>query len=58
MNYWVYLKNITLKLIPPIFQDFALFPHLNVKENIYFGLNKKDKYDETFVEHIINLHRV
>ena len=41
-----------------IFQDFALFPHLNVKENIYFGLNKKDKYDETFVEHIINLLRV
>ena len=41
-----------------IFQDFALFPHLNVKENIYFGLNKKDKYDETFVEHIINLLHV
>lgn len=25
-----------------VFQDFALFPHLNVEQNITFGLNKKN----------------
>ena len=31
-----------------VFQDFALFPHLNIADNIAFGirhLNKKDKKD-------------
>ncbi len=27
-----------------VFQDYALFPHLNVIENIIFGLGKLDKY--------------
>jgi ABC-type Fe3+/spermidine/putrescine transport system ATPase subunit len=30
-----------------VFQDFALFPHLNVEANIAFGLKKKDK-DKVF----------
>lgn len=37
------------KVVPPekrrigmVFQDFALFPHLTVEQNIIFGLNKKN----------------
>lgn len=28
-----------------VFQDYALFPHLNVKQNIAFGLNRKANVD-------------
>ncbi len=31
-------RNVSL-----VFQDYALFPHLNVKENIYFGLHGQSK---------------
>ncbi|HHT7855001.1 TPA: ATP-binding cassette domain-containing protein, partial [Pasteurella multocida] len=30
-----------------IFQDYALFPHLTVKENIAFGLQKKKAAEKT-----------
>lgn len=40
-------KNKTLvperRRIGMIFQDFALFPHLNVKQNIEFGIQIKDR---------------
>lgn len=29
-----------------VFQDYALFPHLKVKENITFGLHKKSKMEK------------
>jgi iron(III) transport system ATP-binding protein len=29
-----------------IFQDFALFPHLNVEQNILFGINQKSKTEQ------------
>ena len=37
-----------------VFQDYALFPHLNVEKNIEFGLEKSDAPKE-IVENIINL---
>lgn len=49
-------KNINL---PPqkrkvgfVFQDYALFPNMTVKENIAFGMEKRD---ETFLEHLLEL---
>ena len=32
-----------------VFQDYALFPHLSVAENISFGLNKKSKKEKTSI---------
>lgn len=29
-----------------LFQDYALFPHMTVKQNIYYGLNKKGRKDD------------
>lgn len=29
-----------------LFQEYALFPHMTVKQNIYFALRKKDENDE------------
>jgi len=33
-----------------VFQDYALFPHLNIKENIAFGLNKEQNKKEVIRE--------
>ena len=39
-----------------IFQDYALFPHLTVKENIAFGLRKKPKKEQlTKVQEMLDL---
>ena len=29
-----------------MFQDFALFPHLNVQKNVYFGLNGSKEFTQ------------
>lgn len=34
------------RCIGMVFQDYALFPHLTVKKNILFGLNKYDKKEK------------
>ncbi len=36
-----------------VFQDYALFPNMNVKENISFALDKKD--DKKFVDELLEL---
>jgi len=38
-----------------VFQDYALFPHLNVFENIGYGISKKYDYRRTRVEELINI---
>jgi iron(III) transport system ATP-binding protein len=43
--------------IGTIFQDYALFPHLNVEKNIFYGLKKKN-YDKHFVKEVLGLLRV
>lgn len=52
----VYFENILVKGIPPykrklntVFQKYALFPHMNVSENIAFGLNIK-KIDKAIIQ--------
>lgn len=36
-----------------VFQDYALFPHMTVEKNIYYGIPRKDQ--NAFVSHIDNL---
>ena len=43
--------------IGTIFQDYALFPHLTVEKNIFYGLKKK-YYDDFFVKEVLGLLRV
>ena len=43
--------------IGTIFQDYALFPHLNVEKNIKYSLNNSN-FHKSFYEKIINLLRV
>ena len=39
-----------------VFQDYALFPHLNVLENVMFGLkNKKDRSRVDFLLNVVGL---
>lgn len=51
----IFLDGIDITKLPPeqrkvntVFQNYALFPHLNVRENIAFGL-KIAKHDKTFI---------
>ena len=39
-------------------QDLALFPHLNVKENILFGIKARDLDMKTYEEHVYTLVEV
>ena len=38
-----YLLSPERRKIGMVFQDYALFPHLNVWENVCFGINKKEQ---------------
>jgi len=39
----LYLLSPERRQIGMVFQDYALFPHLNVWENVCFGINKKEQ---------------
>ncbi len=61
----IYFANADITEIPPhlrqfglMFQDYALFPHLNVRDNIAFGLKMKNVDRRTqaqAVERLLNL---
>jgi iron(III) transport system ATP-binding protein len=38
-----------------VFQDYALFPHLNIYENIGFGITRKDILRKSKIENIIEM---
>ncbi len=38
-----------------VFQDYALFPHLNVEENIRFGVQKPTKECRTLIQTMLDL---
>ncbi|HEX4878416.1 MAG TPA: ABC transporter ATP-binding protein [Limnobacter sp.] len=40
------VKNPELRNVGVVFQDYALFPHLNVRKNIEFGLHKANDADK------------
>ncbi len=44
-----------LRSIGMVFQDYALFPHLTISENIQFGLTQKKKLRTNKVKQLINL---
>lgn len=44
-----------LRNIGMVFQDYALFPHLTITENIKFGLNQHKSKQTSKVEELINL---
>ncbi len=43
-------KRAEDRAIPMVFQNYALFPHMNVFENIAYGLKARSKYADT-IEH-------
>jgi molybdate transport system ATP-binding protein len=56
----IYFEKDKKICIPPqkrevglVFQDYALFPHLSVKENLKFGLTKKE--DSLYVDELLEM---
>ena len=44
------MSDIRLNKIGFVFQDYALFPHLTVEQNLFYGLNIKKSSRETKIE--------
>ncbi|QVK20633.1 ABC transporter ATP-binding protein [Mycoplasmatota bacterium] len=57
----VYINDLSVNNLPTekrnigfLFQEYALFPHMNVYDNIKFGLNKNNNVEQS-VEEVANL---
>ncbi|GGA33101.1 ABC transporter ATP-binding protein [Paenibacillus physcomitrellae] len=55
----IYLNGVKINKVPPnerqvntVFQDYALFPHLNVYENVAFGLRIKKMKNDVISEKV------
>ncbi|KAF2956936.1 ATP-binding cassette domain-containing protein [Marinitoga sp. 38H-ov] len=57
----IFFDNKNVISLPPekrnvgfMYQNYHLFPHLNVKKNIEFGLKMKKNYDKNFLNYIVS----
>ena len=71
-NEYTFYESKTNTFIPPkdrnigyMFQEYALFPHMNVKKNIIYGVKKRDERTRDLyfqviallkIEHLMNRH--
>lgn len=71
-NQHIFYASKTNKFVPPkdrnigyMFQEYALFPHMNVKKNITYGIKKRDEHTKNLyvqlmdilkIEHLTNRH--
>lgn len=61
----IYLEDRELTSLPPerrgvalVYQDYALFPHLTVYNNITYGLRFQGNPDPDYVDHLVDLLRL
>jgi molybdate transport system ATP-binding protein len=61
----ILLKNVDISILPPekrkigiIYQDYALFPHLNVYKNIEYGLNCKNSEKVKEISKLLNIEHL
>ncbi|WMJ80099.1 ATP-binding cassette domain-containing protein [Clostridium sp. MB40-C1] len=56
------LENINLPIrdrhIGYLFQNYALFPHMAVEENILFGVKKQKDYDKNYIKYIMETFKI
>ena len=57
----VYFDNVDVTSVPPnlrpsnmVFQNYAIFPHINVQKNIEFGLRKENLTKEEMKQRVSN----
>ena len=57
----VYFDNVDVTSVPPnlrpsnmVFQNYAIFPHINVQKNIEFGLRKENLTKEEMKQRVLN----
>ncbi|MCR1933207.1 ATP-binding cassette domain-containing protein [Clostridium tepidum] len=55
-------ENINLPIkdrhIGYLFQNYALFPHMTVKENILFGVKNQKSYDINYIKYITEIFKI
>ncbi|EPY2273095.1 ATP-binding cassette domain-containing protein [Clostridium sporogenes] len=55
-------ENINLPIkdrhIGYLFQNYALFPHMTVEENILFGVKNQKKYDISYIKYITETFKI
>ncbi len=56
------LENINLPIkdrhIGYLFQNYALFPHMNVEDNILFGVKNQKDYDISYINYITEIFKI
>lgn len=61
----IYISGRDVTELPPekrkvalVYQDYALFPHLTVRQNIRYGLKFNPLHDESYYSHLVELLRL